>query len=70
MTFTLAETIAIALGVWCFGYLTAAVMFMSRESDELLLSEKYMVDRLHKLEAELDRLPARDEHGRYVRRAA
>lgn len=66
MTFTLAETLAIALGVWCFGYLTAAVFFMSR----VLLSEQYMVDRLHKLEAELDQLPARDEHGRYVRRAA
>ena len=60
----------LATGIACFsfGFLAAAV-FMSARSDELLLTDEYLVERVRRLEGELEHVPARGSDGRFVRRA-
>ena len=67
MDATLPFLIGIGLGCFSFGFLAAAV-FMSARSDELLLTDEYLVERVRRLEGELEHVPARGADGRFVRR--
>lgn len=60
--------IVTGMTAFSLGFIAAGI-FTSARTDELLLTDEYLVERVRRLEDELEHVPARGKDGRFVARA-